>query len=460
MPIYLGKKHIANITSSVVESSPTEGTNTEDATLSSGDQMLKGVTAYAKDVKYTGTIETVSAPTPTISVSDTGLIAATVDNPKGYQSIATTKIATTQLSTQVAKTVTPSNETQTAVASGVYTTGDVVVSAVPTETKTITANGTYSPTSGKYFSSVEVAIAGDAPTYQSKTVSPTEEAQTVIPDTGYDALSDVTVNAIQTETKSVTSNGSYSPTSGKYFSEVTVNVPNTAADPILQSKIVTPTESSQTVTADTGYDGLDAVTVEAISSTYIGSAVPTQKATTITPTTSTQTAVASGTYTAGDIMVEAIPDNYIDTSDATATSNDLVAGTTAYVDGELVKGGLNGYYNNTSQGCYQNNLIDSYSFSPGDLSPTASLMINVGFTERCYVESSSETITYPIIRFVAGNAVPSDVLAGKYFTSGYGENGVYNNIAGTLVVNTYYTGSSEPSSSFGEDGDLYLMIEE
>ena len=50
--------------------------------------------------------------------------------------------------------------------------------------------------------------------------------QTITADDEYDALSDVTVNAIQTETKSVTSNGTYKPTSGKYFSSVTVNVPS------------------------------------------------------------------------------------------------------------------------------------------------------------------------------------------------------------------------------------------
>lgn len=34
------------------------GTDTSDATLTSGGQMLEGITAYAKGTKYTGTIET------------------------------------------------------------------------------------------------------------------------------------------------------------------------------------------------------------------------------------------------------------------------------------------------------------------------------------------------------------------------------------------------------------------
>lgn len=52
--------------------------------------------------------------------------------------------------------------------------------------------------------------------------------------------------------------------------------------PNLQTKTVTPSESTQTVSPDSGYDGLSKVTVNAISSTYIGSDV-TKKAQQLTP---------------------------------------------------------------------------------------------------------------------------------------------------------------------------------
>lgn len=69
----------------------------------------------------------VEVATPTIDVSAGGLITATTEQAKGYVP-GGTKSATQQLTTQGAATITPTTTNQTAVASGRYTTGDVVVS--------------------------------------------------------------------------------------------------------------------------------------------------------------------------------------------------------------------------------------------------------------------------------------------------------------------------------------------
>lgn len=49
--------------------------------------------------------------------------------------------------------------------------------------------------------------------------------------------------------------------------------------------------------------------------------------------------------------------------------------------------------------------------------------------------------------------VSSDVVANKMF---YTADGTATN--GTLVIKKYYTGSSAPSSSLGNNGDIYIQI--
>lgn len=153
---------------------------------------------------------------------------------------------------------------------------------------------------------------GGSPTLQSKTVSPSTSQQTVTPDSGYDGLSSVTVNAMPsgsagtpTATKGTVSNHSVSVTPSvtnttgyitggtKNGTAVTVTAEELASGtknitengygidvvgyldvdvniiPTLQTKSVTPTELAQTVTPDSGYDGLSQVNVARIPTNYI-----------------------------------------------------------------------------------------------------------------------------------------------------------------------------------------------
>lgn len=115
---------------------------------------------YDGTKKLSITISPTTQATPSISVNADGLITASATQSAGYVS-AGTKSATKQLPTQAAKTITPSSSSQTAVASGKYTTGAVIVKAVPTEMKVAdlsmaSGNQVISNTSGKYMTSVTV----------------------------------------------------------------------------------------------------------------------------------------------------------------------------------------------------------------------------------------------------------------------------------------------------------------
>lgn len=145
------------------------------------------------------------------------------------------------------------------------------------------------------------------PKLQSKSVTPSETAQTITPDRGYDGLYEVSVNAIPSEyiipsgTLSVTTNGTHDV---KNYESVNVDVSGDA--PTLQTKTVTPTETAKTITPDTGYGGLSQVVVEAVSKTYVGSGVTKLEAKTYTPSTSQQT-IASGQYLNGTQTISAVP---------------------------------------------------------------------------------------------------------------------------------------------------------
>lgn len=71
-------------------------------------------------------MSTATQATPSISVNSSGLITASATQSAGYVASGT-KSATKQLTIQAAKTVTPTTSEQTAVVSGVYTTGAVKV---------------------------------------------------------------------------------------------------------------------------------------------------------------------------------------------------------------------------------------------------------------------------------------------------------------------------------------------
>ena len=77
-----------------------------------------------------GETSNVEQATPTITVSETGLITATSVQLPGYVA-GGTKGSTKQLSTKAGTTYTPGTSTQTVVTKGTYTTGDIKIGGTP-----------------------------------------------------------------------------------------------------------------------------------------------------------------------------------------------------------------------------------------------------------------------------------------------------------------------------------------
>lgn len=240
---------------------------------------------------------------------------------------------------------------------------------------------------GVYLGSTQVDMQGGFVTggasgasLQSKTVSPSESAQTVKADNGYDGLSQVTVNAVS---KTYVGSGvtkksaaTYTPgtsdqsiASGQYLNgtqtikgdsnltaaniksgvkifNVTGSYNEATGGPTLQSKTVSPSESTQTVSPDSGYDGLSKVTVNAISSTYVGSDVTKKSAATYTPKTTDQS-IASGQYLSGTQTIK---------GDANLVAGNIKSGVSIFgVTGTYAGGG--------SSGGSGNNNVEAYAIT-------------------------------------------------------------------------------------------------
>lgn len=195
-------------------------------------------------------------------------------------------------------------------------------------------------------------------TLQAKNAAPSTSSQTISPDTGYYGLSKVTLGAV---TSAIDPN----IVAGNIKQGVTIlGVAGTVQEggTIQSSKTATPSTSSQTITPDSGYDGLGQVIVNPVtasidsniaagnikSGVFIlgvsGSLTPASLTTqTITPTTSAQTVTPTSPYNGFSAVTVPAVTAAIDSN---ITAANIKSGVTILgVQGSLV---VQHYYTGTS----------------------------------------------------------------------------------------------------------------
>lgn len=204
---------------------------------------------------------------------------------------------------------------------GIINQGAVSVTVKEGETYTIpkgyhNGSGTVSGVSG-----------GGNYNLQSKTATPTKKQQNVTPDAGYYGLSDVTVAPIPDAYQDVSST-------------------TAAASDVLTGKVYVLADGTVT-TGTMPNNGTVSKTLDATTITYTipkgyhsgtGTVTITLETKTVTPTKSAQDITPTSGKVLSKVTVNPIPDNYIDTTDADATAENILVDKTAYVGGAKVTG--------------------------------------------------------------------------------------------------------------------------
>ena len=181
----------------------------------------------------TKSVSTATQATPSIAVDANGLITASAAQTEGYVS-AGTKSATKQLTTQAAKTITPSTSAQTAVAAGTYVTGKVTVAAMPTATQatpsiSVDSSGFITATATQdagYVASGTKSGTKQLAFQPAKTITPSTASQIAVSG-GYYTGGNITVKAIPSQyvipsgTLTISTNGTHDV---KNYASAVINV--------------------------------------------------------------------------------------------------------------------------------------------------------------------------------------------------------------------------------------------
>lgn len=317
------------------------------ATGADGEKVSGGITAKtSSDLTASGATVTVLAgyyasnasksvatathANPTASInSTTGVVTASHTQTAGYVSAGTTT-GTLELSTQAAKTVTPTESEQTAVAAGKYTTGAVKVGAI---SKTYVGSD-ITQRSGTDLSASGATVTVPAGYYASQATK-SVSSMTLPTSTASSATSGFTSKA--TVSRSTADQYINIPTgynaSGAYYKVNAVPNGSVTAPSSISGTSATVSTGTNTLTLTKSVSVTPNVTTAGYisggtagnASVSLTASVTTQAAKTVTPTESEQTAVAANTYTTGAVKVGAISKTYVGSGVTQRNNDSLIA---------------------------------------------------------------------------------------------------------------------------------------